>query len=55
MTNIESKTTEEIIQILTELVKKNPNDMELGKKIREFYMTGGILTDKNWIEQKLKS
>lgn len=48
------KTTEEIIQILTELIKKYPNDMELGKKIRQFYMTGGII-DEDWIEQKLKS
>ena len=48
------KTTEEIIQILTDLIQKNPNDMDLGRKIRQFYMTGGMI-DEDWLEQKLKS
>lgn len=47
-----TKTTEEIIQIITELVKKYPNDMELGNKIREFYLKGGII-DSIWLKQKL--
>ena len=46
------KTTEEIIQIITELVKQYPNDMELGNKIREFYIKGGII-DYDWLEQKI--
>jgi hypothetical protein len=42
---------ENITLLLEEMVKKNPNDMELGKKVRK--MVSDLKSKKDGVQQKI--